>query len=258
MGPEPRCCQWGLIAKATAMNRLAVVCCCLSALFLMPGCSQPAGVSAAQVRLVYQQVQDPVRELCTDDTMSITQYVNVPLVRFVGTTINLNGNAVSQEQLVTWTEHNYRNLAEQALWVQIAPGSEAEAERSLLPLVVALPKLQLRRVQFSFSCANKAETMLGQSIAYDVHRCTPKLISKPDLPKDKEVRIRKGEKPSGKSPLISFQILDSGVVTGATVKRSSGVADWDAYALAWISGMHYNARPNCGTIDNQAVVTIDF
>src|SRR6266700_2753803 len=69
---------------------------------------------------------------------------------------------------------------------------------------------------------------------YDVKRCTPKVVSHAPSPKQDSIRTRLGEKSTGFSPIIAFQILDTGEVTQAHVKRSSGIADFDTHALNWI------------------------
>jgi TonB family protein len=95
-------------------------------------------------------------------------------------------------------------------------------------------------------------------LKYDVKRCTAKVLSHKPLPRTKSKLVRKGEKPSGFSPIIALEILESGEVANAHVKRSSGFANLDAYALHWVQGTKYNRRPNCGVIETEAVVSVDF
>jgi|ERR1700690_2021055 len=93
---------------------------------------------------------------------------------------------------------------------------------------------------------------------YDIKRCAPKIVSHAQHPKQESIHTRPGEKPTGFSPIIAFQILDTGEVTQAHVKRSSGTADIDTYALNSIRGTKYNRRSGCGVIESQAVVSIDW
>ena len=93
---------------------------------------------------------------------------------------------------------------------------------------------------------------------YDVKRCTPKLVSHAPSPRQESIHTRPGEKSTGFSPIIAYQILDTGEVTHAYVKRSSGIADIDTHALTWIRGTKYNPRPGCGVIESQAGVSIDW
>jgi TonB family protein len=93
-------------------------------------------------------------------------------------------------------------------------------------------------------------------LKYDVKRCTPKVLSHKPLPRTKSKLVHKGEKPSGFSPIIAFEILESGEVANAHVKRSSGFADIDAYALHSVQGTKYNRRPGCGVIESEAVVSV--
>jgi TonB family protein len=93
---------------------------------------------------------------------------------------------------------------------------------------------------------------------YDVKRCTPKVIKHAPRPKHLAIRPQKGEKSTGYPPLISFQILESGEVSNAQVKRSSGFAGVDKHALEWIRGTKYNSRSGCGVVDSEASVLIHW
>ena len=87
-------------------------------------------------------------------------------------------------------------------------------------------------------------------------RCNPKIVRKVES-KRTAIKFREGEKLKN-SPLVSFQITESGEVTGARLKRSSGVRDYDDAALSFVRSTKYNARPGCPTIDNEEDVIIDF
>jgi TonB family protein len=93
---------------------------------------------------------------------------------------------------------------------------------------------------------------------YDVQRCTPKVLSHARQRKTSRRFVRKGEKPTGYSPIVAFEILESGDVANALVKRSSGFANVDNYALVWVRGTKYSKRPGCGAIESQAAVSIDW
>ncbi len=74
-----------------------------------------------------------------------------------------------------------------------------------------------------------------------------------------QVRVRPGEKAKKQSPVIAFEVLESGEVAEAVVYRSSGIADSDDYALASIKAMRYSEPPpGCGVIDSQITVNVDF
>lgn len=79
-----------------------------------------------------------------------------------------------------------------------------------------------------------------------------------DLPKNMGLFVQKSEKATGYTPLISFQILESGKVANARVKRSSGFAKVDRYALESIRNTTYRARPVCGVIETTADVLIHW
>lgn len=92
---------------------------------------------------------------------------------------------------------------------------------------------------------------------YDWNRCALKIISH-ESPLNTTIQVGKGEKYQ-QTPVISFEVLESGEVRNAIVKRSSGVADIDNYALAGTRAMRYKERPTgCGIIESQAVVNVDF
>jgi TonB family protein len=72
------------------------------------------------------------------------------------------------------------------------------------------------------------------------------------------IRVREGEKSTGYTPIIAFQIAATGEVLNAHVKRSSGIRDMDDSALSWVSSGKYNTRPGCPAVDNEADVLIDI
>jgi len=90
-----------------------------------------------------------------------------------------------------------------------------------------------------------------------IERCTPVLVTQPNVKHD-SLQIRGGEKPTGFSPLVTFQIVASGEVTNVRLKRSSGFRDIDRLALGYIKSHKYNDRPGCPVIESQAGVTVDF
>lgn len=72
-----------------------------------------------------------------------------------------------------------------------------------------------------------------------------------------QIHFREGEKYKN-IPLIAYQILESGQVAQALVKRSSGVADIDKYALESVRKLKFNKRSGCPIVDSQAGITVDF
>ena len=91
---------------------------------------------------------------------------------------------------------------------------------------------------------------------YDVQRCAPKVISgRGD--KSPGFHFRQGEKYKN-SPVVACEILESGEIAHAILKRSSGVAEVDRYALKCVRGLKFNKRPGCGVVASTADVTIDF
>ena len=47
---------------------------------------------------------------------------------------------------------------------------------------------------------------------FETKRCTPKIVKQGDLPKDMSPLVQRGDKSTGYTPLVSFQILESGKV----------------------------------------------
>jgi penicillin-binding protein 1A len=93
---------------------------------------------------------------------------------------------------------------------------------------------------------------------YDWNRCALKLAGY-GSPTNTTIRAQPGEKPLKQTPIVSFEVLESGEVSNAAVYRSSGIADIDNFALASVRTMRYNERPpGCGIINSQAVVNVDF
>ena len=110
----------------------------------------------------------------------------------------------------------------------------------------------------------KVEDLAVMTASYErspsdhVKSCTPKVVSEKPIAKPKTVQVRKGDKATGYSPIIAFEILESGDVMNAHVRRTSGIADVDAYALNSIQGTQYNERFGCGTVETEANVLIHF
>jgi TonB family protein len=91
---------------------------------------------------------------------------------------------------------------------------------------------------------------------YNPQRCAPKLISKSSA-RSLDLPFRKGKK-YRHSPVVAFQILESGETANAILKRSSGVPEVDKYALKSVHESKFNPRPGCGVIESSMDITIDF
>jgi TonB family protein len=88
-------------------------------------------------------------------------------------------------------------------------------------------------------------------------RCDPKVVRKPKL-SHKSVQIREGEKSTGHTALVTFQIAEAGEVVNVYLKRSSGFRDYDQALLRNVRSTRYNARPGCPVVDSTAEVIIDL
>ena len=141
------------------MKRHFIVLTCSFALCLMPSCSQePQLKTSPQVRVAFQTVKNPAGEMCRDDTLHPVDYINVPFVRFVGSTIELNGAPSSERELLDWAEKKYKNTAEQALWIQVSREDMPRAEHALMPLIQSWPGIDFRLVDPSFTTCPKKRT----------------------------------------------------------------------------------------------------
>jgi TonB family protein len=118
---------------------------------------------------------------------------------------------------------------------------------SLIFVVVALP---VAKSQDKKDHADAAAQQIAK-------RCNPVLVKKSKL-KAKATRLREGEKSTGYTPIIAFQITSTGEVLNARVKRSSGIRAMDDSALSWVSSGRYNSRPGCPVVENEADVLIDI
>jgi hypothetical protein len=91
---------------------------------------------------------------------------------------------------------------------------------------------------------------------YDIQRCVPKPISKASG-KSPEFHFRKGEEYKH-TPVVAYEVLESGAMAHPLLKRSSGIAELDKYALKWVEELKFNKRPRCGVVESTVDVTIDF
>jgi TonB family protein len=112
---------------------------------------------------------------------------------------------------------------------------------------------------FLFAAMISVNSQQGPAVAqkYDIKRCSPKAM-KLGRPRSNHIHFHKGDKPSGRVPVIAFQILESGEVADARLKQSSGFAEIDKYALDWVRSTSYSKRPGCGILETNESVAIDF
>lgn len=95
--------------KLLFVATLAVMC-------ALDACSSKSPMTdERQPAVTYVQVKNPERELCTDDTLSPTEWINVPLARFAQSGLELNRRNVSEQGLLDWAEKCYRTKAEKGL-----------------------------------------------------------------------------------------------------------------------------------------------
>jgi TonB family protein len=113
----------------------------------------------------------------------------------------------------------------------------------------------LLAVSTAFAAAQDKTIPEGE---YDVQRCTPKVISRArGSGKSPAFHFRKGEGYKH-SPVVAYEVLESGEIAHTILKRSSGVAEVDRYALKWVQELKFNKRPGCGVVESTVDVTVDF
>lgn len=93
----------------------------------------------------------------------------------------------------------------------------------------------------------------------ELQRCFPKLAS-PKVTNGASldaIHFRNGEK-YAKTPVIGYEVSESGEILNAFVKRGSGVADIDQRALRYVKELRFNKRPGCPIVASEAAVTVDL
>ena len=106
------------------------------------------------------------------------------------------------------------------------------------------------------SAFGPAQDKPTSKVECEARRCAPKLISHTNE-KSPAIHIRQGETYM-RSPVVAFEILESGTVANPVLKRSSGAVEVDEHALRWVRRLKFNQRTGCGVVESQVDVTIDF
>jgi TonB family protein len=107
-----------------------------------------------------------------------------------------------------------------------------------------------------FTALGAAQDKAKPKGGYEIQRCAPRLISKRSG-NSPEFYFRKGEKHKH-SPVVVYEILESGEIAHPLLKRSSGVREVDKYALKWVQELQFNKRPGRDVVDSTLEVTIHF
>lgn len=107
-----------------------------------------------------------------------------------------------------------------------------------------------------FAAFGAAQEKVKPKGEYDIKRCAPKLLNKASG-KFPEFHFHKGEEYKH-SPVVAYEVLESGEIAHPLLKRSSGVAEVDRYALKWVQELKFNKRPGCGIVESTGDLTIDF
>jgi hypothetical protein len=123
--------------------------------------------------------------------------------------------------------------------------------------------MRLLRISLPLLLATTVTVVMAQQKTnpgqkYDTKQCRLKVVSSGRNLRQKSIRVHSGEKATGYSPIIAFEILESGAVVNAHTTRSSGYSEIDACALNWIRSSRFNNRPSCGVVESSASVSVDF
>jgi hypothetical protein len=98
-----------------------------------------------------------------------------------------------------------------------------------------------------FTAFGAAQDKAKPKGGYEIQRCASKLISKASG-NSPAFHFRKGEEYKH-SPVVAYEILESGEIAHPVLKRSSGVGEVDKAD---------NKRPGCDVVDSTVDVTIHF
>lgn len=91
--------------------------------------------------------------------------------------------------------------------------------------------------------------------AYDFERCPVKIIKNGT---SAALKIPPGSVIKN-TPVVGFEVLESGTIRNAVLSRSSGLAEIDQYALETTRSIRFASRPSgCGVIAESMSLTIDF
>jgi TonB family protein len=99
--------------------------------------------------------------------------------------------------------------------------------------------------------------LLGQTASQQKAKCTPQVVrpAKSNHLQPKSDTSFEGYK---RSPIVVFDIDESGATQHAKIKRSSGSAAGHELALNWVRHLKYKPLPGCGILGSEATVIIDF
>jgi TonB family protein len=96
----------------------------------------------------------------------------------------------------------------------------------------------------------------GKSSPQDKGTCVLRPISHiSKSPQPKHDGSLKGYK---RSPLVAYSVDENGSVRNAKIKRASGSAAVDELALSSVRLWKFKPLPGCGTVESEALVTIDL
>ena len=126
--------------------------CLLSACSSKPNVELSQSSPTASASTSFIRAQNPVRELCMDDTLSRTEWFNQPVVAFIGNEIQVGGKAATIDSLKESASKYYEHKAERVMFIQVGPDGTVNAERATKLLVERFPDLQVRQVEYGFTC----------------------------------------------------------------------------------------------------------
>jgi TonB family protein len=89
-------------------------------------------------------------------------------------------------------------------------------------------------------------------------RCHPQVI--PPASNSPVLRPKPGSNLNGykRSPIVTFDVDESGALHQVKIKRSSGSRTLDDLALSEVRRWRFQPLPGCGNLQSEALITIDF
>ena len=98
----------------------------------------------------------------------------------------------------------------------------------------------------------------GQSASSPDALCHPHLNPPSSAPGHLQAKPGVNFKGYKRSPTVKFDVDEAGTISNIRIKRSSGSVAADQFVLTEIRRWKYKPMPGCGTLETEALVTIDF
>jgi TonB family protein len=157
----------------------------------------------------------------------------------------LNGNQVAWDHLEATLKNELKTRADWIVYIDANPDLPFADIASAIDLI--------HRMHAKAVLVTSRDPSPEMMAHYDSKRCSPRIEKQSPSTIDDEVRLRKGEKVP-ESPVVAYEVLESGETSNLHLERSSGNEELDKHALDWVRRMKFNRRPGCGVIESKVSV----